>query len=372
MQNNCDFAIIIPVWNEEKWIESSYNKLKSFLNSENINADIIFASDGCTDNSVKIIQEIAKKDPRVISFNDNNKLGRGLALNRVFNAVEYPYLMYMDLDLATDLKHIHQILESLKEGADIVTGSRLSKDSVCIRSNKRDFFSKNYNRLTKLLFSSKLDDHQCGFKGFNRKTVLPIVNQITIKGWFWDTELLIRAQKAGLKVVSFPVRWVDRDAEASKVNVWKDAKRMGKDLVNLRWNLFSESFRQLVKFFMVGAINTLISLLILFILDSTVGRGEYGYAIAYAAGAINSFFMNKIITFKQKKFSKKSWLEALLFAITVIIGLTVYNSVGILLEERLGFHYLIAAIGATLSNFMVQFLLSKFLVFSHYKVFKKS
>jgi putative flippase GtrA len=79
--------------------------------------------------------------------------------------------------------------------------------------------------------------------------------------------------------------------------------------------------------------------------------------------------MNKIITFKQKKIFKKILVEALLFAITVIIGLTVYNSVGILLEERLGFHYLIAAIGATLSNFMVQFLLSKFLVFSHYKVF---
>ena len=100
-----------------------------------------------------------------------------------------------------------------------------------------------------------------------------MLDSIQNNGWFWDTELLVRAQKAHLKVVEFPVTWEDRDAEASKVKVWQDAKEMGSELLKLRWTISPIWIRQFVKFATVGVMNTLITILILWILQSTIRSG---------------------------------------------------------------------------------------------------
>jgi putative flippase GtrA len=179
-------------------------------------------------------------------------------------------------------------------------------------------------------------------------------------------ELLLRAQRMKLKIKEFPVVWIDRDETASKVNVWKDAKNMGWNLIQLRWKILPLSLQQFIKFSIVGVFNTLITLLILFILDSTIGRGQFGYPFAYGVGAINSYIWNKLITFRQKQVSKRTPIQFILFFVLALCGLFIYSYTALFFEEVVGFHYAIASIVGTISNFLIQFLISKFVVFRKY------
>jgi glycosyltransferase involved in cell wall biosynthesis len=362
-KSNFKYSIIIPMWNEEKWVEKTYNLLKTYIIEQKIPAQLIFATDGCTDNTVQIIQQLQKKDSELLLFNHEEKLGRGRALNIAIKNLQTPYIIYMDSDLATKLNHIYDLTSALVDGADVVTGSRLMKDSVCVRSKKRSIFSKVFNILTRLVFKSKLNDHQCGFKAFRRESLLPFLDEIIDKGWFWDTELLLRAQRRGLKVVEFPITWEDRDAEESKVNVWKDAKNMGLKIIKLRWILLPDSLKQLIKFGTVGITNTLITIFTLFLLDVTIGRGEFGYSFAYLIGGINSYIWNKTFTFNQKKFSKSSTIQFIIFFIFAVLGLLIYSNIATLLEKALNFHYVFASIGGTIFNFLIQFMINKYIIF---------
>jgi len=351
------------MWNEESWVEQAYEELKRVIQEQNLDAQIVFATDGCTDRTVEIIEELQKKDPSLVLSNYPGKLGRGLALKKAFQKVNTPYVIYMDSDLATDLRHLPQLIAKLDEGADIVTGSRLMKGSKCVRSAKRNWFSRVYNLMARFLFRSKIHDHQCGFKGFNRENIMKTLKQVRSNGWFWDAEILLRGQKAGLNVVEIPVIWKDRVEEASKVNVWKDAKNMGMELIQLRVDLLPDSLMQMMTFAGVGVSNTLISMLALFILESTVGRGNWGYYIAYAIGIINSFILNRKFTFKEKGVTKRTAGQFGGFVGVYLIGMIIYSEVARFIENALGVYYLFAALGATFIEFLFTFTMSKLAIF---------
>ena len=374
-----EISIIVPIWNEEDWVQDAYHKINSYIVENTINAQIIFATDGCTDKTIEIIEELMKKNPNLLLINESKKLGRGLALKKVIKKVKTKYIVYMDSDLATDLNHFLELIQHLDKGADIVTGSRLMKDSNCIRSKKRTFFSIIYNFLCLILFGSKLRDHQCGFKGFNRESVVLFIHEVENNSWSWDTEILIRSQKRKLKIVEFPVSWEDPKAKyQSKVNVWKDSKIMGKNLLILRWKLFSLNIQQLIKFSLVGIINTLITFFVLWSLDISIGRDLWSYAFAYFLGSVNSFFMNKRFTFNQKEISKKTLFQFILFLLTSLIGMIVYTFVSnyvesiLLISYRFGFvtlkNYIIAGFIGTIFNFFIQFLILKFTIFKNKKL----
>lgn len=360
-------SIIIPMWNEESWVEHAYEEIKRVIQNENLDAQIIFATDGCTDRTVEIIEDLQKKDPSLILFNYLGKLGRGLALKRAFKKIDTPYVIYMDSDLATDLKHLPQMISRLDEGADIVTGSRLMKGSQCVRSLKRNWFSRVYNLLARFLFQSKIHDHQCGFKGFNRDKIIKTLNQVRSNGWFWDAEILLRGQKNGLNVVEFPIRWKDRVEQASKVNVWKDAKIMGFELIQLRLDLLPEGLIQLMTFAGVGVTNTLISMITLLILESTVGRGDWGYYFAYSIGIINSFILNRKFTFKEKGVTKRTFGQFGGFVGVYFIGMIIYSESARFIEVSFGLFYLYAALAATFIEFLFTFTMSKLAIFRKQK-----
>lgn len=356
-------SIVVPMWNEEAWVEHAYHEIKNVIEKYNLDAQIVFATDGCTDRTVEIIENLQKSDPSLILFNDPNRLGRGLALKRVFAWVKTPYVVYMDSDLATDLRHLPQIISYLDEGADIVTGSRLMKNSECVRSQKRDTFSRVYNFLARLLFQSKLQDHQCGFKGFNRRSIMKTLRNVKSNGWFWDTEILIRGQKDGLKIVEFPIRWTDRAEDASKVNVWKDAKNMGTELALLRIHLLSKGLMQMMSFAIIGVSNTLIALTTLWILQSTIGRGSWGYAFAYALGIVNSFILNRRFTFEERGVSSRTFGELTGFIVLNVIAMVFYSIIATFLEKSLSFFYLWSGLITTFIIFMFTFVVSKLAIF---------
>lgn len=356
-------SIAVPLWNEEHRVENAYNKLHEYIVNSDLDLQLVFVTNGCIDNTVKILNKIKEKDPSLIHLDYPDQIGKGKAIEKALENVQTPYVIFMDCDLATDLRHIPKFIDFLENGADLVIASRKLKESEATRSFKRRVFSNLYNLGVRILFRSKIKDHQCGFKGFRRESFISSLNDIESSGWFWDTELIVKAQRRDLNIIELPVHWKDLEEEWSRFNLWNDAKKMGFNLIKFRWNLFSPWVQQLIRFLFVGVSNTLIAIFILWLLDTTIGRGLWGYPFTYLVATTNSFLLNKIFTFKQKKFSKNTPLQYLLFLGLGIVSMTTYSLTAIILEIYFGFFYVYASLGGTAVHFMIQFIFFKFIVF---------
>ncbi|AKB77042.1 Dolichol-P-glucose synthetase [Methanosarcina horonobensis HB-1 = JCM 15518] len=135
------------------------------------------------------------------------------------------------------MKYLEKLIKAVStEGYDFATGSRIMPESDAKRPFKREFASRGYNSMVRLLLHSKLYDHQCGFKAFRRGPLFELLDEIENQHWFWDTELLVRAQYRGYRVLEFPVYW--RHGGSSKVNFAKDIVGMGSEVFRLWWELF--------------------------------------------------------------------------------------------------------------------------------------
>ena len=167
----------------------------------------------------------------MMHLHSDERQGRGRALNRAFKASRGEILGYIDVDLATDMDHLKELIQSIRDGYDFATGSRMLPESNVKRSFERGFASKGFNSLARLVLGSKLYDHQCGFKSFRREALFSLIDDIKDTHWFWDTELLIRAQRKGFKVKEFPIVW--KHGGATKVNLVKDVFGMGSQIFRL-------------------------------------------------------------------------------------------------------------------------------------------
>ena len=250
-------TVVLPAYNEAKRLERAVEEVKRWMEREGYDYEIIIAEDGSTDGTDRIASKLAREDSRVIHMHSDERIGRGRAIANAFKASSGDVLVYMDVDLSTDMRHLREIIDAVAvEGYDIAIGSRLLKDSVTERPLKRDVASKVYNFLVRVMLGSKLRDHQCGFKAFKRESVLRILDEVRDRHWFWDTELLIIAQRKGYRIKEIPVRW--RQGEDSKVKVARDGIYMFSQI--LRMWLESERSRKFMAFSAVLSAVMIISL----------------------------------------------------------------------------------------------------------------
>lgn len=213
--------IVIPVYNEERELMESVQKLALFL--DEYMPDFIWkihiVDNASTDSTLKIAKEIVKQEPNVRVHHLDQK-GRGRAVKYVWQRSESDIVAYMDVDLSTDLKHFPPLVRSLLHGYDIAIGSRNAKGSrVYGRNTLRNITSKGYIILIKCLFWIHFSDAQCGFKAVTHDVVVRLLPMIQDNEWFFDTELLILAEKMGYRIFEEPVTWVDNPG--STVRVWK-------------------------------------------------------------------------------------------------------------------------------------------------------
>jgi len=225
---------IIPVFNDRPALEQALPISLDTLAKITDDYEIIVAEDGSTDGSAEYVREFGKKSPKIRLFHSDTRLGRGTALNRAIREAKGAIVCYYDVDLATDMQHLPELIGAIDNGADIATGSRLLPESDIKRTEGREIASRSYNFLVRTILGSRLFDHQCGFKAFNKATILPILPTIRSNHWFWDTELLVRAQRAGFTVTEFPVRW--RAGKGTTVRV-KDVFGMGSSILRLWWQI---------------------------------------------------------------------------------------------------------------------------------------
>ena len=230
--------MVLPAYNEEATIrstvETTLESLAAFLPADVF--EVIIAEDGCDDRTPEIADELAAADERVRHFHSDERLGRGGALERAFEAADGETLVYFDTDMATDMAHLRELVESVRSGEyDVATGSRWIDGREADRPVKRGVPSHGYNTLVRLFLRSDLRDHQCGFKAFDREVLSDLKGDVEDDHWFWDTEVLIRAQRADYRVREFPVDWTPKGD--TKVDLVRDVFGMGSQVLRTWWQV---------------------------------------------------------------------------------------------------------------------------------------
>jgi len=229
-----EVTAIIPVYNDRESLERALPISVTILSQCSPSFEIIVAEDGSTDGSAAIVDAFSRADSRVRLLHSDKRQGRGRALNRAIQEAQGPIVCYFDVDLATDMQHLPELIGAIRDGCDMATGSRLMPDSDIVRTGGREIASRSYNFLVRLFLSSTIFDHQCGFKAFNRERILTIIPTVRDTHWFWDTELLVRGQRKGFRVKEFAVRW--RAGKGTTVKA-KDVFSMGRAILRLWWQI---------------------------------------------------------------------------------------------------------------------------------------
>src|SRR4051794_3423939 len=217
-----DVEIVVPVYNEATGLESSIRRLHRFLlDGFPFSWRIVIADNASTDATPEIARRLAAQLDAVGYVRLEAK-GRGRALRAAWSTSPARVVAYMDVDLSTDLRGLLPLVAPLLSGhSDLAIGTRLAYGSRVVRGPKRELISRSYNRLLHTVLRAKFSDAQCGFKAVRRDALDGLLANVRDNAWFFDTELLVIAQRRGLRIHEVPVDWVD-DAD-SRVDIVRTA-----------------------------------------------------------------------------------------------------------------------------------------------------
>ncbi|BBC34048.1 Glycosyl transferase [Streptomyces graminofaciens] len=225
--------VVVPVYNEAHVLAGSVGRLHAYLEEAfPFPFRITVADNASTDTTWQVALELAERLPHVHAVHLDRK-GRGRALKYVWSRSTSDVVAYMDVDLSTGLEGFLPLVAPLLSGhSDLAIGSRLHRQADVVRGAKREFVSRSYNLLLKLGLAARFSDAQCGFKAVRTEVFRALAPRIEDNAWFFDTELLVLAQRNGLRIHEVPVDWVD-DPD-SRVDIVRtagdDLKGMGRML----------------------------------------------------------------------------------------------------------------------------------------------
>ncbi|KAB2359479.1 bifunctional glycosyltransferase family 2/GtrA family protein [Actinomadura montaniterrae] len=313
--------VVIPVYNEERVLAASVRRLHAYL------ADtfpypfrITIADNASTDGTWRVAQELTGRLDRVDAVHLSLK-GRGRALRHVWGTSDADVVAYMDVDLSTDLDAFLPLVAPLISGhSDLAIGSRLTRGSAVVRGPRREVISRCYNLLLRTTLAARFSDAQCGFKAARTEIVQALLPSVEDEEWFFDTELLLLAERNGLRIHEVPVDWVD-DPD-SRVDVVRTARDDLRGMARVARRMLTGAFRapvggrrtpaaggpgaaaglpagmarQLPAFAVIGAISTLAQL-VLFVLLRLVMGPLWANALSLVVTTIGNTAANRRFTF---------------------------------------------------------------------------
>jgi glycosyltransferase involved in cell wall biosynthesis len=205
-----DVEIVIPVYNEQRALEGSIRRLHAFLyRSFPLSWRIVIADNGSTDRTRAVARRLSYELSEVETIGLCEQ-GRGRALRAAWSAGRARVLCYMDVDLSTDLGALLPLVAPPLSGhSDLAIGTRLHRDARVQRTVKRELISRSYNRLLRLLLRARFSDAQCGFKAIRADLADELLPLVRDQQWFFDTELLVIAQRRGMRIHEVPVDWIE-------------------------------------------------------------------------------------------------------------------------------------------------------------------
>ena len=216
-----DLDIVIPVYNEEAALADCVERLVARLATLPLSARITIADNASTDDTWTVAQQMTARYMQVQAVRLDAK-GRGRALRQAWTTSNAAVVAYMDVDLSTDLDALFPLVAPLLSGhSDVAIGTRLSKGSRVVRGAKREFISRSYNLLLRTALRVRFSDAQCGFKAIRTDRATELLPLVQDNDWFFDTELLTLAERAGMRIHEVPVDWID-DPD-SRVDIWDTA-----------------------------------------------------------------------------------------------------------------------------------------------------
>ncbi len=321
VESDIDVEIVVPVYNEEQNLERSVRRLHEFLRTEfPLAAVITIADNASTDRTWDVAQRLCRSLDGVLAVHLDAK-GRGRALNRVWSDSSARVVAYMDVDLSTDLAALLPLVAPLLSGhSDVATGSRLARSARVVRGPKREFISRGYNLLLRTTLRIGVSDAQCGFKAMRSDAARVLLPHVKDTAWFWDTELLVLAERSGMRIAEVPVDWTDDpdsrvDIRTTAVEDLRGIVRVGRALIHGDLPLrevghavgrdrsapeASSSGRftvQALRFAMIGALSTLAYLVLFVLLRGSLGA-QGANVLALLVTAVANTAANRRYTFQ--------------------------------------------------------------------------
>jgi putative flippase GtrA len=223
--------VVVPVYNEQIDLAPSIRRLHRYLvESFPFSFRITIADNASTDDTPRVAARLERQLPGVAFIRLDEK-GRGRALSAAWSTSDAQVLAYMDVDLATDLAALLPLVAPLVSGhSDLAIGTRLARGSHVTRGAKREMISRCYNLILRGTLAARFSDAQCGFKAIRSDVAAKLLPLVKDTGWFFDTEMLVLAQRSGLRIHEVPVDWVDdRDSRVHIVpTAIEDLKGVGR------------------------------------------------------------------------------------------------------------------------------------------------
>jgi glycosyltransferase involved in cell wall biosynthesis len=285
-----EVEIVVPVHDEERALAPSIHRLHRFLTDEfPFSWRIVIADNASTDGTAVVAAALCRELGSVSCIRLERK-GRGRALRAAWSASDARVVCYMDVDLSTDLRALLPLVAPLLSGhSDLAIGTRLAHGARVVRGPKRELISRSYNRLLHLTLRSRFSDAQCGFKAARRDKLTELLPAVRDEAWFFDTELLVLAQRRGLRIHEVPVDWID-DPD-SRVRIVRTA---AEDLLGIA-RLLGDS--AVIRFLGIGVASTIAYALLFLLLSRPLGAIGAN-AAALAITAVGNTAANRRLTFR--------------------------------------------------------------------------
>jgi len=284
-----DLEIVVPVHNEERVLALSVRRLHRHLSTSiPFSWRIVIADNASSDATPEIARTLATTLPQVGVVRLEQK-GRGRALRTSWSQSTARVVAYMDVDLSTDLRALLPLASSLLSGhSEVAIGTRLAHGSRVTRGPKREYISRSYNHLLRAILRAKFSDAQCGFKAVRADVLPELLAAVHDQSWFFDTELLIAAQRRGMRIHEVAVDWVD-DPD-SRVDILATAIADLRGVARLLWQT------RVARFMAIGAASTLAYALLFLSLAGAIGSTAAN-VVALTLTAVANTAANRRFTF---------------------------------------------------------------------------
>ena len=303
--------IVVPVRNEERDLAPSVRRLVGYLRDRfPCTARVTVADNGSTDGTWAVARSLEAALPGQVRAVHLDLPGRGRALHAVWSASDAEILAYMDVDLSTDLNALLPLVAPLLSGhSDVAIGTRLARGSRVVRGAKREIISRGYNLLLRATLGVGFSDAQCGFKAIRASAARELLPLVADTSWFFDTELLVLAERAGLRIHEVPVDWID-DAD-SRVDILATAFGDLRGVCRVGWGLARGRLKvpalgsagaarglawQLPRFVAIGVASTVAYVLLYLLFRGFMGAQAANLA-ALLLTAIGNTAANRRLTF---------------------------------------------------------------------------
>lgn len=237
------YSLIIPAYNESKRICPTLDRILEHINGQHWEAEVLVIDDGSQDNTAEIVNEYGRTHPQVQLIKNGRNRGKGFSVRNGMLHAHGDICLLSDADLSSPITESQKLFDAIAQGADIAIGSRWLRAELQTERQPvyRQLFGRIFNLLLRIVLGLNFKDTQCGFKAFRREAAQQVFSLQRIERWGFDPEILFLARQFGFRVVEVPVLWAH--SAGTRLHPFKDGMMMGLEILRIRWNALTGSYR---------------------------------------------------------------------------------------------------------------------------------